>query len=61
MLTFEGVHTALVEMIVDEQDKNHVKAMMMGMLSTLNLEVFGPTLDGIKFNSVEDFTKHDIF
>lgn len=48
-------------MIDDEIDTNDVKRMMMGLLSTLTFEVFGPTLDGITFTAIEDFTKHDIF
>jgi len=61
VLTYEGAHKALVEMTDDEIDTNDVKRMMMGLLSTLNFEVFGPTLDGITFTSIEDFIKHDIF
>jgi len=41
-------------------DINHVKDMMAQLLSH-SFEIFGPTLDGITFSSIEDFIKHDMF
>lgn len=61
-LTLEGVHKALVEMVDDNQiDINQVTAKMFHLVSSLNFEVFGPTLDGIRFSTIEDFVNHDIF
>jgi hypothetical protein len=49
-------------MVVDNQiDINQVKAQMFHLVSSLNFEVFGPTLDGITFSTIEDFVNHDIF